>query len=82
MRPRHADLFASDLDKKTLIRYIDRVLMFYIRTADRLQRTSVWLENMEGGLDYLREVIIEDKLGIADELEKEMAATLPRTRAA
>ncbi|MFD2176878.1 nitrite reductase large subunit NirB [Veronia pacifica] len=76
MRPRHADLFASDLDSDTLIRYIDRILMFYIRTADRLQRTSVWLENMEGGLDYLREVVIEDKLDIGEELEREMAATL------
>ena len=53
MRPRHADLFATDLDDQTLIRYIDRLLMFYVRTADRLQRTSVWLENLEGGLDYL-----------------------------
>lgn len=72
MRPRHADLFAQDLDTENLIRYIDRFFMFYIRTADRLQRTSVWLENMEGGLDYLRKVIIEDSLGIAKELESEM----------
>ncbi|TCI03206.1 nitrite reductase large subunit [Corallincola luteus] len=73
MRPRHGDLFASDLDKETLIKYIDRFLMFYIRTADRLQRTSVWMENLEGGLDYLRKVVIEDSLNIADELEAEMA---------
>jgi nitrite reductase (NADH) large subunit len=72
MRPRHGDLFASGLDEQTLIKYIDRFLMFYVRTADRLQRTSVWLENMEGGLDYLREVVIEDKLNLADELEQEM----------
>ncbi len=72
MKPRHADLFATDLDPETLIRYIDRFLMFYVRTADRLQRTSVWLENLEGGLDYLREVIIEDKLGICSELEQQM----------
>ena len=72
MRPRHADLFATDLDDETLIKYVDRVLMFYIRTADRLQRTSVWLENLEGGLDYLKEVVIEDKLGLAEELEKSM----------
>ncbi len=72
MRPRHADLFATDLDDETLVKYIDRFFMFYIRTADRLQRTSVWLENLEGGLDYLREVIIEDKLGICEELEAEM----------
>jgi nitrite reductase (NADH) large subunit len=73
MKPRHADLFASDLDRDTLIRYIDRVLMFYIRTADRLQRTSVWLDNLEGGLEYLKQVVIEDKLGIAAELEADMA---------
>ncbi|EDY87643.1 nitrite reductase (NAD(P)H), large subunit [gamma proteobacterium HTCC5015] len=73
MKPRHADLFASDLDRKTLVQYIDRILMFYIRTADRLQRTSVWMDNLKGGLDYLREVIIEDKLGIGQELEEEMA---------
>ncbi len=76
MRPRHADLFATDLDDETLIKYVDRFLMFYVRTADRLQRTSVWLENLEGGLDYLREVIIEDKLGICAELEAEMAANI------
>ncbi|MDE1465995.1 hypothetical protein ORQ98_28955, partial [Spartinivicinus sp. A2-2] len=73
MRPRHASLFATDLSDKTLISYIDRVLMFYIRTAERLQRTAVWLENMEGGIDYLRSVVIDDKLGICDALEKEMA---------
>lgn len=76
MRPRHADLFATDLSTETLITYIDRFLMFYVRTADRLQRTSVWLEKLEGGLDYLREVIIEDKLGICAELEKEMEAVV------
>ena len=73
MKPRHADLLAADLDRETLIRYLDRFLMFYIRTADKLQRTSVWFENLEGGIDYLRSVIIDDKLGINDELEKEMA---------
>ncbi|WP_375748251.1 nitrite reductase large subunit NirB [Vibrio sp. HN007] len=78
MRPRHADLFASDLDEETLIKYIDRVLMFYIRTADRLQRTSVWMENLEGGLEYLKQVVIEDKLGLCDELEKEMAANIAK----
>ncbi|MDO6687489.1 MULTISPECIES: nitrite reductase large subunit NirB [unclassified Agarivorans] len=72
MRPRHADLFATDLDDVTLMRYIDRVLMFYVRTADRLQRTSVWLENLEGGVDYLKEVVIEDKLNICEELEQNM----------
>ncbi|RKF21498.1 nitrite reductase large subunit [Alginatibacterium sediminis] len=72
MRPRHADLFATDLDDQTLVKYIDRVLMFYVRTADRLQRTSVWMENLDGGLDYLKEVVIDDKLNIAAELESDM----------
>jgi nitrite reductase (NADH) large subunit len=72
MKPRHGDLFATDLDDQTLIKYIDRFLMFYIRTADRLQRTSTWMDNLEGGIDYLREVVIEDKLGIAVELETQM----------
>jgi nitrite reductase (NADH) large subunit len=73
MKPRHAELLAGDLDKQTLIRYIDRFLMFYIRTADRLQRTSTWRENLEGGLEYLRAVVCDDKLGIAAELEADMA---------
>ncbi len=72
MKPRHADLFASDLDDETLVKYIDRFYMFYIRTADKLQRTSTWMDNMEGGLAYLQDVIINDRLGIAEELEKEM----------
>ncbi|GDY30046.1 nitrite reductase large subunit NirB [Gandjariella thermophila] len=70
--PRHAELLAADLDTETLVRYIDRFLMFYIRTADRLQRTSAWIESLEGGLDHLREVVVEDSLGIAEELEAAM----------
>jgi len=73
MKPRHAELIASDLSKEMLIRYIDRFLMFYIRTADRLQRTSTWRDNLEGGLAYLKEVVIADSLGLADELEAQMA---------
>ena len=72
MKPRHAELIASSLDDATVVRYIDRFLMFYVRTAERLQRTSVWRENLEGGLDYLKQVVIEDKLGIAAELEAQM----------
>jgi nitrite reductase (NADH) large subunit len=75
-RPRHAELLAVDLDEPTLVRYVDRFLMFYIRTADRLQRTARWLEAMEGGLDYLRRVVVEDSLGIGAELEAEMAGLL------
>jgi nitrite reductase (NADH) large subunit len=73
MKPRHADLFATDLNDEELIRYIDRFFMFYIRTADRLQRTSVWMDNLEGGLEYLQGVIIDDKLGLAGELEEQMS---------
>ncbi len=73
-RPRHADLLASDLDEDTALRYLDRFLMYYVRTADRLTRTSVWLESMEGGIEYLRDVIVNDRLGIAAELERQMQA--------
>ncbi len=72
MKPRHADLFATGLDKATLIRLIDRFLIFYVRSAGRLQRTSVWMENMEGGLDYLKSVVIDDKLGLCAQLEQQM----------
>jgi nitrite reductase (NADH) large subunit len=70
--PRHADLFIADIDEETAIRYIDRLLMYYISTADKLTRTSVWLEKLAGGLDHLRAVIIEDSLGLCDELEFQM----------
>jgi nitrite reductase (NADH) large subunit len=71
-KPRHADLLAADLTTEELIRTIDRFVMFYIRTADRLQRTAAWLESLDGGLDYLRQVIIEDSLGICAELDAQM----------
>ena len=72
MKPRHADLFATELNDEQLIQTIDRFLMFYLRTADRLQRTSVWMDNLEGGLDYLKSVILEDSLGICEQLDAEM----------
>jgi nitrite reductase (NADH) large subunit len=72
-RPRHADLLLIDVDTDTLLRTIDRFLMFYIRTADRLERTSVWLEKLDGGLDYLRSVIVEDTLGICADLDSQLA---------
>ncbi|MBX7431775.1 nitrite reductase large subunit NirB [Mycobacterium sp. Y57] len=77
MTPRHAQLLAGDLDDETLIRYIDRFLMFYIRTADRLQRTAPWLEAMElpdkTGLEHVRDVVCDDSLGLAEEFEAAMA---------
>ncbi|WP_406232462.1 nitrite reductase large subunit NirB [Nocardia sp. NBC_01009] len=73
LTPKHAVLLAGELDDETLIKYIDRYLMFYIRTADRLQRTAPWQEALEGGMDYLVQVVCEDSLGIADDLEAAMA---------
>ena len=70
--PRHAELLASDLDTETLVKVIDRFLMFYIRTADRLQRTAPWIESLEGGLDHLRDVVVDDSLGICADLEAAM----------
>ncbi|KAB8170989.1 nitrite reductase large subunit [Streptomyces sp. 3MP-14] len=78
--PRHADLLAQDLSDAELVRLIDRFLMFYIRTADRLERTSVWLERIGGGLDHVRDVVVHDSLGICDELEAQMAAHVANYR--
>ncbi|MFD3274628.1 nitrite reductase large subunit NirB [Aquirufa echingensis] len=71
-KPQHALLLASDLDSETCIRYIDRFLMFYIKTADPLTRTATWLNKLEGGMDYLRNVVVNDSLGLGAELETEM----------
>jgi nitrite reductase (NADH) large subunit len=71
-RPQHAKLIAADVDTDTCVKLIDRFLMFYIRTADPLTRTATWLNKMEGGLDYLREVVVNDSLGIGETLEEEM----------
>ena len=72
MKPRHAELIASNLSEEEVVRLTDRFLMFYVRTAERLQRTSTWRENLEGGLDYLKAVVVDDSLGIAQELEAQM----------
>ncbi|MDQ2726178.1 MAG: nitrite reductase large subunit NirB, partial [Actinomycetota bacterium] len=79
-RPRHADLLAGDLDTETLITMIDRFLMYYIRTADRLQRTAGWLDGLEGGIDHLRRVVLDDTLGVAADLEADMARHVERYR--
>lgn len=71
-KPQHAQLLASDIDSETCIRYIDRFLMFYIKTADPLTRTATWLNKMEGGMDYLRNVIVSDSLGMVAQWEAEM----------
>ncbi|WP_398453167.1 nitrite reductase large subunit NirB [Sphingobacterium thalpophilum] len=71
-KPQHALLLAADIDSETCIRYIDRFLMFYIRTADPLTRTAIWLNKMEGGIDYLRNVVVNDSLGMAEQWEDDM----------
>ena len=71
-KPQHGVLLAGDLDEETCVTYLDRYLMYYIHTADKLTRTATWLNNMAGGVDYLRKVIIEDHLGICDQLEQDM----------
>ncbi|MGJ8739212.1 nitrite reductase large subunit NirB, partial [Zobellia laminariae] len=70
--PRHAELLAEKVDKETAIKYVDRFMMFYIKTAPPLTRTSVWLEKLEGGITYLKNVVINDSLGIVDELDTGM----------
>ncbi|MEM8763203.1 MAG: nitrite reductase large subunit NirB [Bacteroidota bacterium] len=76
--PRHAQLLAEQIDNETVVKYIDRYLMFYMGTAKPLQRTAAWLEGLEGGLDYLKEVVIDDKIGIAEDLEIEMQTLVNR----
>jgi len=71
-KPQHALLLATDIDEETCTKYIDRFLMFYMKTAEPLSRTATWLNKMEGGIHYLKEVIVQDSLGICDQLEKEM----------
>jgi len=71
-RPQHAKLLVADVDTDTCVKYIDRFLMFYIKTADPLTRTATWLNKMEGGLEYLYDVVVNDSLGIGSDLENEM----------
>ena len=71
--PKHAELLAEQIDNETVIKYLDRFLMFYIRTAAPLQRTAKWLDKLEGGIEYLKQVVIEDSLSLAEDLEKEMS---------
>lgn len=75
-KPQHAQLLASDISKETLVKYLDRFLMFYIKTADPLARTATWLNKMDGGLSYLKNVVINDSLGIGAQLEEEMQSLI------
>ena len=74
--PQHGLLLAGDVDEKTAIKYMDRFLAYYIKTAEPLNRTSVWLNKLEGGIDYLREVVVNDSLGLGEDLEKDMQALI------
>jgi len=80
MRPAHAQLLAEDLDTETLVRYVDRYLMYYVRTADRLERTATWQRKLDGGLEQVRRVVVEDALGIAADLEADMARVVGNYR--
>ncbi|EGZ10423.1 hypothetical protein PHYSODRAFT_317690 [Phytophthora sojae] len=71
--PRHATLLASDVPQDLAVKYLDRYIMYYIMTADRLQRTSKWLDTLEGGIEQLRRVVMQDSLGICATLEKQMS---------
>ena len=78
MRPRHADLLAEDLSTKLVVQAIDRFLAYYIRTADRLQRTATWLESLDGGIEHVRDVVLHDSLGMAADLEADVARHVAR----
>ncbi|CAI7567274.1 unnamed protein product [Penicillium discolor] len=71
-KPRHAELLVTDVPADMVMPIIDRYLIFYIRTADKLQRTARWIENLPGGIKYLKEVIVDDKLGICADMERQM----------
>lgn len=75
-KPQHAQLLANDIDKETLVKYLDRFLMFYINTADPLTRTATWLNKMDGGMAYLKNVVVNDSLGLAAQLEEEMRSLI------
>lgn len=75
-KPQHAQLLAADIDSDTCIKYIDRFLMFYIRTGDPLTRTATWLNKMDGGMEYLRNVVINDSLGMAEKWESEIESLI------
>jgi len=79
-KPQHAQLLASDINSEACIKYLDRYLMFYIKTADPLTRTATWLNKMDGGIDYVRNVVINDSLGIAQELEARMQSLIDNYR--
>ena len=76
--PVHAELLATDIDENTVIKYLDRYIMYYILTAERLERTAVWQKKLPNGkngggpIEHLKEVIIDDSLGMCAELDFRM----------
>ena len=80
MRPAHAELLAEDLDREALIRSIDRYLMWYVRSADRLERTATWQRKLPGGIRFVRSVVLDDALGLGAQLEADMARHVERYR--
>ena len=52
--------------------------MFYIKTADPLTRTATWMNKLEGGLDYLKDVIVNDSLGMGEQLEQDMQTLIDK----
>ncbi|EED95108.1 NADPH nitrite reductase [Thalassiosira pseudonana CCMP1335] len=78
VNPVHAQLLATDIDEATVLKYLDRYIMYYILTADRLERTAPWQAKLPSGkngggpIEHLKEVIIEDSLGICAELDSRM----------
>lgn len=70
--PKHALLLAEQIDNETVLKYLDRFLMYYIRTAAPLMRTATWLDKLEGGIEQLKKVVVKDSLNISQELEAEM----------
>lgn len=70
--PQHGQLLATDATKEEVLKYVDRFLIYYFRTSDKVTRTSTWINQLEGGIEHLKEVIINDSLGIAHELDKDM----------
>lgn len=73
MRPAHAELLAEDLDDDALVRAIDRYLMWYVRTAERLERTATWQRTLPGGIDFVRRVVLDDELGLGESFDADMA---------
>ena len=70
--PRHAELLAEKITNEEVIKYTDRFLMYYIKTAGPLVRTAAWLDKIEGGIEHVKDVVIKDSLGICEDLDRDM----------